>query len=92
MEKSDLNRVTVNTTVQVKAMTCPTDAKVAGPSLQAAGKGSSISWIEASPKLCISGSEATCEGEPLCACSSDEANEGKVKKLRTILVRVVRDV
>ena len=60
------------------------------PDSQTSGEGSSISWSEASPKLCWSESKATFEVELICACPSDEVNEGRGEEIAFILDRVVR--
>ena len=50
--------------------------EIAEPGTRASGEESSCGGFEASPKLCASGSEATFQGESLCACASNEADEG----------------
>ena len=74
LKKSDLKRVTVDTTVQEKAVTYPTDTKMLNR-VRASGEEGQGDGLEASPKLCSGGAEASFEGELLCACPSDEVDE-----------------
>ena len=53
IEKSNLKRVTVDTAVQGKAMTWPTNAKLLNTGSRVSDEESSIS-CDASPKLCSS--------------------------------------
>ena len=93
LKKSNLKRVTVDTAVQEKAMTCPMNAKLLNLGSRVSDEESSISWFDASPKLCSSRSEATFEGEALCARSSDQADEGGGEEIAHNLVQgVVHDV
>ena len=49
-------------------------SEIAEPCSRAFGEEGTDGRFEASPKLCASGSEAAFEGEPLCACASDECD------------------
>ena len=86
LDESDLNQVTVDTTMQKKAVKYPTDAKLLNRvggrlanKVQSAGLTLRQSYVRVGP-------EAIFEDESLCACPSNEAEEVEVKKLRTILV------
>ena len=50
--------------------------EIAESGTRAFGEESTCRGFETSPKLCASGSEATFQGESLCACASNEADEG----------------
>ena len=50
--------------------------EIAESGTRAFGEESTCGGFEASPKLCASRSETTFQGESLCACASNEADEG----------------
>ena len=81
VEKSNLKRVTVDTAVQEKVMTGPTNAKLLNPGSRVSDEVSSINCFDASPKLCSSRPKSTFEGEPLYARSSDKADERGGKEI-----------
>ena len=74
LKNGDLKRVTVDTAVQEKAVTYPTAAKLLNL-VRASSEEGQGGGLEASPMLCPGGSEASFEGELLCVCASDEADE-----------------
>ena len=49
--------------------------EIAEPYSRVSGEESSQGWLETSSKLCASGSDAAFDGESLCACALNEADE-----------------
>ncbi len=92
LKKSDMKRVTVDTTVQEKAVTYPTDAKLLNrvrerllKKAHAAGLKLCQSYVRVGPKRLF---KVNRYGH----ARQMKRMKGEVKKLRTIFGRVVRDV
>ena len=81
VQPSSLERISVDTTVQPKAITHPTDAKLYLQGPAGSGAPSQAAWPRAASGPHPSGQTGGRAGGPLCPCAADAAHAARARRL-----------